>query len=62
MESKSPLLSKTVWINAILAVSAFFPQVHDVFASHSNLLPLLFGAVNIVLRFVTKGPVKISLF
>ncbi len=54
MESKKPYLSKTIWINLILAVAMFFPPVHAYLSASPEAIALLFSLVNIVLRFVTK--------
>lgn len=60
MESKSPLMSKTIWVNFLVALGAimanWFPAVAEVM-SESNLL-LIFSVVNLVLRAVTKEAVE----
>lgn len=52
---KSPFKSKTLWVNAVMAVLAFFPSVADNVSSEQVMM--LMGAVNFVLRFFTKQPV-----
>lgn len=53
--NKSVLKSKTVWVNLILAVLAFFPSLHS-FISEDVILQL-FAVLNIVLRLVSKDKV-----
>lgn len=55
---KSVLKSKTVWINLILAVVAFFPAVKETVSE--DILVQVFAVINIVLRLVTKD--KVVLF
>jgi hypothetical protein len=55
---KSVLKSKTVWINLVLAVVAFFPAVKEVLSE--DVLIQLFAVLNIVLRLVSKD--KVVLF
>lgn len=60
MESKSPLMSKTIWVNFLVALGAilsnWFPAVAEIM-SEANLL-LIFSVVNLVLRSVTKEAVE----
>lgn len=60
MESKSPLMSKTIWVNFLVALGAilsnWFPAVTEIM-SEANLL-LIFSVVNLVLRSVTKEAVE----
>jgi len=71
METKSIFKSKTMWINAILIITAVIllvnPSVLTSFGifpeNQSNVLTLLgfLGAVlNIILRFLTTGSVSIN--
>lgn len=54
-DSKKPYQSKTLWVNLLLAIASFFPQVKD------NVTPDLLGSVflviNTILRFTTKTPI-----
>ena len=60
MESKSPLMSKTLWVNLILALGAIFgskwPEVAEVVTGEN--VALLFSFVNMVLRSVTKESIS----
>jgi|GEM_PF-2051378 len=53
---KSPLLSKTLWIN-LLAVVAMVVQSQTGFVLDMEEQMAILGVINIVLRFVTKEPV-----
>ena len=55
MEKKSLFKSKTLWVNAIIAVLAFFPDVQK--AISPDMLIMLFAVANMILRVVTKEPV-----
>jgi len=57
METKPVYLSKTLWVNLILAGTAFFGPAAEYLRSHPDVLTMLFTGVNIVLRFLTKGKV-----
>ena len=56
MESKSPFMSKTLWVNLVLALAsvlaAKWPDVSEVVTAEN--VALLFSFVNMVLRSVTK--------
>ena len=57
MDSKPLLKSKTLWVNAIVAIAAFFPSIS---ASVSpDVLLQVFAGINIVLRLVSKDKVVI---
>lgn len=60
MDSKKPWLSKTLWINLIMAIAAFFPPVQAYVAAHPETLLVAFSVVNIILRLVTKGAIQIG--
>ena len=52
---KSPLLSKTLWINFVLAAAAlFYPPAQDWIAANPSLVAMVFSAINIGIRFITK--------
>jgi hypothetical protein len=59
MENKKPWLSKTLWINVIMAVVAFIPPVSAWIVAHPDVLVIGFTLVNVILRLVSKD--KISL-
>lgn len=55
MNEKKPWQSKTLWVNALLSVAAFFPGV----AEHvtPEAIGIVFGLANMVLRIITKDRV-----
>lgn len=65
MENKSPLLSKTIWLNAILSIAGLLasfglvPSLSAWLSSHSDLVLSALGIVGVGLRLLTKN--KISL-
>lgn len=60
MTTKSPFLSKTLWMNFILAASAIFlPAVHDWVVAHGDYMAYAVTAANFVLRFFTKDPLVV---
>lgn len=61
MDAKSPLLSKTLWVNLVLALSAIFvPSVGAFIQAHPDVTAVVFAGINMVLRLVTKKPIEIS--
>ena len=58
---KNALKSKTLWTNAILALLAiFYPPATAFITAHPEVAAGVFGAINMGLRFVTKGAVTLS--
>lgn len=57
---KKPWLSKTVWINLALALSAFYPPIGDWMTGHGELVGVAFAALNVVLRALTKDKLSIG--
>jgi len=55
--SKSVLESKTLWVNLVLAIVAFFPNVANLLTQ--EVLLQVVAIVNIVLRLFTKEEVKL---
>lgn len=51
---KKPWLSKTLWTNLIVAATAFYPPASGWIAAHVELFSLGWGALNMILRMVTK--------
>lgn len=49
--------SKTIIVNAIIALSALIPGVESFVLEHPDLVVAAVGAVNILLRIVTKDKV-----
>lgn len=60
MESKKPYLSKTLWMAAIVAVSALIPGVGEFVAKNVEVTGILVGGVFAVLRVMTKGKVSVE--
>lgn len=61
MEPKKPWLSKTLWMNFVgAALVLFWPEAGDAVASHPEVVMAVWAALNIALRFLTKGAVQIS--
>ena len=59
MESKSILLSKTLWIN-LIAIAALVIQHFTGYALPPEYQVQALAAINIVLRLVTKQPVSLT--
>ncbi len=60
-ETKSPLLSKTLWTNLVLALTAMFiPTVNGWIVSNPNPMIMIWTGINFVLRLVTKKPIAIE--
>jgi hypothetical protein len=60
-ETKSPLFSKTLWVNAISALLAiFYPPATQYISTHPEMVAGFFTVLNIVLRLVTKTGISIS--
>lgn len=61
MDTKKPWLSKTLWVNAIIAVSAIAaPSVSQYIVAHPEAVAIGFSVVNIVLRLITKEQITIA--
>lgn len=56
--SKSAFKSKTLWVNLIVAVAAFFPGVAEKLSPEVVLQAL--AVVNMILRFVTKDKIYLN--
>lgn len=58
--TKPAYLSKTLWVNALLAVSALFvPSINEWVVVNPDSVAIVFTVVNFALRLITKD--KISL-
>ena len=57
--NKKPWLSKTIWMNLILAIVAFIPSVGQWFAENPSVFIVVFSVANIILRLVTKGKIEL---
>lgn len=60
-QSPKPLVqSKTIIVNAIIALSAFIPPVQEFVQAHPTETLIGIGVLNGLLRYITKG--RIVLF
>jgi hypothetical protein len=59
METKSVFKSKTVWMNLIIAIAAFFPPVYGWIVGNPEMVAMIVSALNVGLRLISKD--KISL-
>jgi len=55
---KKPYLSKTLWVNALVAIAAFFPDLQETVSSEN--LMMLAAVVNMGLRLVTKDAIGLE--
>jgi hypothetical protein len=53
-QPKSVFWSKTIWVNVVMAVSAFFPMVHEFIIANPDLFAMFWSLVNVVLRLITN--------
>ena len=60
METKKSYLSKTLWINLVIAAIAFFPAASQFCANNPEAVLTGMALVNVILRFVTKGKVELA--
>jgi len=60
METKKPWLSKTVWVNALMAGCAFYPPAHAWMAANPTVFVAVWSTVGIGLRLITKNAVSLT--
>lgn len=61
MENKPAYLSKTLWVNVIVAILALaYPAGAEFVKGNESLVMAGFALVNIVLRLATKNGVQIG--
>lgn len=60
MDTKHALASKTVWVQIVTVLSLLVPVVRDWLASNPVEFVSVLAAVNVIVRFVTRG--KVSVF
>lgn len=58
-ETKPAYLSKTVLVNLIVAIAAFFPSVQAYISAHPEIFTYGFVIINIALRAITKSQIQI---
>jgi len=60
METKPSYLSKTLWLNLIVAgLSLFAPGAAQFISEHPTEVMVGFTVVNLLLRLVTKGKIEL---
>lgn len=60
-DTKKPWLSKTLWVNAIMAVLALaYPPAHEWMAAHPDVVIYGFAVINMALRLITKDKLAIG--
>lgn len=58
---KPALYSKTLWVNLIsAALVLFWPAGNAYMVAHPEVVAGAFAVINVILRFVTKGPISIE--
>lgn len=60
MDSKSPLLSKTIWANVLMLLAAFIPAVQHWTTENPEGFAMILTFVNIGLRAISKGKLEIK--
>jgi len=63
MDKKSPLVSKTIWVNMLIIGAGVLSFIagHELVVDNAaavSMLTVAVGVVNVALRFMTKTPVK----
>jgi len=56
-ESKATWLSKTMWMNMLVAIAAFLPPVQDYIGKHPETFVWVLTVANMILRFISKGKI-----
>lgn len=60
MPTKSPLKSKTIWLQIVAVLSVLIPPVQEWMAANPVEFVSVLGALGVVVRFATSG--KVSMF
>jgi hypothetical protein len=61
MESKKPYQSKTLIVNAVVAVLALFaPGAAEFISSHPGEVAVAFSMINMALRLISKDKISLS--
>ena len=53
-------LSKTLIVNAVIAIAAFIPSVRDTIAAYPEVTVQVIAVAGIILRLVTSGRVVLN--
>ena len=56
---KSVFVSKTILVNLLIALGTAYPPVGQFVSAHPNETLLALGALNIALRWISKGRVNL---
>lgn len=59
-QAKKPWQSKTVWLNLILAIAAFFPAAQDHIKENPDIAAMAVALVNVVMRLLVKDKVALK--
>lgn len=51
--------SKTVWMNLILALSAFIPHMQEMISGNPEIVGAVWAVLNVILRIISKDKVEI---
>lgn len=60
MDSKKPWLSKTLIMNAVVALAAFYPPAAEFVKANAEMCLMSLGMVGMALRMFTKGAISLS--
>jgi len=56
---KKPWLSKTLWVNLVLAVLAFVPAAQEMMKESPEMVVVGVNMINMLLRMITKDKVTL---
>lgn len=59
-EKKSIFLSKTLWMNLVMAIAAFFPVIHEWITANPETYAMAWSVINVGLRLLTKKELYIK--
>lgn len=54
---KPSYLSKTLWVNLLLALAPFIPGASDFVAANPDIAMSIVAGVNLILRLITKDKI-----
>ena len=58
-EKKPSYLSKTLWVNVLVAAAAFIPGLGDKMVENPELAVTIIAGINVLLRVVTKSKIEL---
>jgi hypothetical protein len=59
MEVKPIYLSKTFWLNVVLALSPLLPGAPEFISAHPEVVAMVFAGLNVALRLISSGKVQL---